>query len=101
MVYFDCDFDQKGFIYTFDWYVNLDLKGIACMHENVFYLHLILWFSVYALFVGILFNYFIYFLNVCFKFWADHPSKKRFYTYFKYFESENYFKLHKITSFIK
>ena len=57
-------------------------------------------FWVFALSVGV-FNYFIYVLNVYFKFWVGRPTKTRFYTYFKYFENNNYFKLHKITRFIK
>ena len=47
------------------------------------------------------FNYFIYILNVCFKFWAGQPTIKWFYIYFKYFTKKNYFKLYKIICFIK
>ena len=70
------------------------------MCENVNYLHLILSFWVFTSSVGD-FNYFIYILNICFKFWACQPTKNRFYTHFEYFENNNYFKLHKITCFIK
>ena len=54
-----------------------------------------------ALFVGVFFNRFIYDLLVCFKLWANWPTKKEFYTYFGYFEIDNCFKIHKITRFIK
>ena len=43
-----------------------------------------------ALFVSV-FDCFFNALNVCFKFWVDQPTKKRFYIYFKYFENKNYF----------
>ena len=70
------------------------------MYENVFYLHLLLYFWVFTLFVNV-FNYFIICFKYCFKFWVDQSTKKRFYTYFKYFGNKNYFKLYKITHFLK
>ena len=82
------------------WTVKPVGNGIGCMHKNVFYLHLILYFWVFALSVGV-FNGFVYVLNACYKFWANWPTKKGFYIYFKYFENKYYFKLHKITHFIK
>ena len=46
---------------------------------------------------GYFFNLFTYVLNVCFKFWISRLTKKGFYTYFKYFENNNCFKIYKIT----
>ena len=80
---------------------TLILNDIGCICENVFYLHLILYFWVFASSVGVLFNHFIYVLIVCFKFWTSRPTKIGFYTYFEYLKNNNCFKLYKITLFIR
>ena len=70
------------------------------MCENVFYLHLILYSWVFASSVGD-FNYFIYVLNVGLNFGSADQIKGSFTFILSLLKNKNYFKLHKITHFIK